>query len=1078
MKRLILFLVLLPSLLIAQQQNVEFDVKNFPGEKKAVKDALRFIDAGDSYYLAEDYVKYLAIEYYLAAQAFNPNNAQLNFKLGICYLNSPNRYKSLEYLKRSYQLNPKIDEHIAFYLGEAYHLNHQFDDAIRFYTMYKSVKDKKVGFNPDKRIEECNTGKRLVANPVRVVIENIGPVVNTKYREYAAVISADESVMLFTSRRPNTTGGAIADDGMYYEDIYSTTKQNGAWTDPVRLPVPVNTGEHDATIALSPDGQKLFIYSNANEGDILISTLTGDKWSKPEAAGGDAINSPYSEVHACFSYDEKSIYFVSDNPENSLGGFDIYVTRMGADGKWGKAENLGPTINTPYDEEGVYMHADGKTMYFSSKGHETMGHYDIFKSVFENGKWSKPENVGYPINSADKDVFFVVSASGKHGYYSSGRMDAIGETDIYMISMLGPEKETVLNTEDQLVLSTRIDEQVLFLEPGIVEKAPVFTSILKGIVRDSATKEPLNALLVVTDVKANEIASTFQSNARTGKFQASLPAGKRYKITASLDGYSYYSGFVEIPMANANQVTEKIIELSRLKGYAQGSSVLKGVLSDSLTAQGLDGIIVVKDRSTQDIAGTLRTSAGSGRFRLELESGRTYDLFAASETYPNYQGSVLIPAGVAETEKNIKLLKSDEPILPPAGATVLKGVVSDGNTNVPLESIVVVSDREQKKVLSAFLSSPEDGRYSTLIPAGMTYGITAYREDYPAYSGSVEIPAAGAGAQEVTKDIELFRGAMAGTVLKGTVTDSATGQPLNALVMVTDITKKEVSKTLQSNARTGKYRTPIPDGREYEITSSLEGYNFYYSLLNVPASATYQEITRDIRLSRKSLASKVEKVTEPQPPQSFSAEVTILKGTITDAVSKKQLEANVVITDNEKNEVVATFQSNAATGKYLVSLPSGKNYGIAVTREGYLFYSVNVDLPKARTYQEIVQDVELNKLEIGKKIVLRNIFYDFDKATLRPQSIAELDRLVKLLEMNPRMRIEISSHTDNVGSAAYNEKLSANRALSVVNYLEKKGIKLERLEYKGYGFTQPIAPNDSDKGRQLNRRTEFKILSN
>ena len=162
----------------------------------------------------------------------------------------------------------------------------------------------------------------------------------------------------------------------------------------------------------------------------------------------------------------------------------------------------------------------------------------------------------------------------------------------------------------------------------------------------------------------------------------------------------------------------------------------------------------------------------------------------------------------------------------------------------------------------------------------------------------------------------------------------------------------------------------------------------------------------------------------------------------------------------------------------MVSLPSGRNYGIAVTLEDYLFHSENIDLPKSTAYQEINKDIELNKLEIGKKIVLRNIFYDFDKATLRTGSIAELDRLSMLLEQNPKMRIEISSHTDNVGSAAYNLKLSTNRALSVVNYLvDKKGIDKARLEYKGYGFDEPIAPNDTDQGRQLNRRTEFKILS-
>lgn len=678
--RTVLFLLLIISMPLASQQNVEFIKSNFPNSKSELKQAVRNLETGDSYYLAADYLKYLAIDYYLKANAFNPNNALLNFRIGHSYLHSPNKFKALAYLEKAYKMNPNVDNEVTFYLGEAYHLNHEFDKAIEFYTLYKSVPEKKPGLDPDKRITECNEGKYLVANPVRVLIENLGPVVNSRYREYAAVITADESVMLFTSRRPNTTGQSIADDGMYFEDILSTTKQNKAWTAPVNLPNPVNTKLHDATIALSADGQKLFIYTDDNEGDILLSTLKGAEWSKPISAGGNAINTKYSEIHACFSFDEKSIYFVSNKPEDNYGGFDIYVTRLGADGKWGKAENLGPTINTIYDEEGVYLHPDGKTMYFSSKGHRTMGSYDIFRSVLEDSTWSEPENIGYPINSADKDAFFVVSASGKHGYYSSARMDAIGETDIYLITLLGPEKETILNTEDQFLLSSNITEREAVIEPKLDKKFASNVTILKGVVTDATTKEPLNAI--------------------------------------------------------------------------------------------------------------------------------------------------------------------------------------------------------------------------------------------------------------------------------------------------------------------------------------------------------------------------------------------------------------IVITDNEKNEIVSTFQSNSATGKYLVALPSGKNYGVAVTMEGYLFYSENVDLPKSKAYQEIDKDIELSRLEVGKKIVLKNIFYDFDKSTLRPQSIAELERLTKLLEVNPKMRIEISSHTDNVGSAAYNEKLSTNRALSVVNYLvDKKGIKKDRLEYKGYGFREPIAPNDTDQGRQLNRRTEFKILS-
>lgn len=684
--KLLILLLILGLGAMAQQRDVEFNKTNFPNDKGGLKEALINIKKGDEFYTGPSYTLYKGADFYLLANAFNPNNAELNFRIGICFLNSPNKYKALPYLQKAYDIRPNVDPLITYRLAEAYHYNHEFDNAIKYYNLSRAAIQllppdmQNVDYQVDKKIQECNTGKQLMANPARVIIDNLGNTVNTRFREYSPVITADESIMLFTSRRDNTTGGAVADDGMYYEDIYQSTFQNNRWTPPTALPSPVNTKSHDAVIALSNDGQKLFIYSPENEGDILMSTLVGDSWTKPIPAGGKSINTKYSEIHACFSFDERSIYFVSNKPDNNYGGFDIFVTRLGTDGKWSAPENVGPTINTPYDEEGVYMHPDGKTMYFSSKGHNTMGSYDIFKSVLENGQWSKPENLGYPINSADKDAFFVVSASGKHGYYSSAKMDAIGETDIYIVYLLGPEKETEMSTEEQLLVAKN---------------------------------------------------------------------------------------------------------------------------------------------------------------KIKVE-------------------------GVAESALNRK----------------------------------------------------------------------------------------------------------------------------------------------------------------------------------------------------------------------YTSSVTLVKGVVTDAQTKLPLNAIIVITDNEKNEVVATFQSNSKTGKYLVTLPSGKNYGIAVTLEDYLFYSDNFDIPKTAAYKEVEKNIELSRLEVGKKIVLRNIFYDFNKATLRPASVAELDRLTKLLQDNPKMRIEISGHTDNVGSAAYNQKLSESRAKAVVDYLvDKKGIDKARLEFAGYGFTQPIAGNETDEGRQLNRRTEFKILS-
>jgi outer membrane protein OmpA-like peptidoglycan-associated protein len=207
------------------------------------------------------------------------------------------------------------------------------------------------------------------------------------------------------------------------------------------------------------------------------------------------------------------------------------------------------------------------------------------------------------------------------------------------------------------------------------------------------------------------------------------------------------------------------------------------------------------------------------------------------------------------------------------------------------------------------------------------------------------------------------------------------------------------------------------------------------------------------------------------------AQLTILKGKITDALTQKPLDATIEIIDNQMNQVIATFTSNSITGKYLVSLPAGKNYGIAVKKEGYLFHSENFDIPATSAFQEVTKDVELKGIVVGSKIILKNIFFDFDKATLRPESTNELQRLTKLLTDVPTLKIEISGHTDSKGANEYNAKLSDNRSKAVVDYLIKAGIAANRLTYKGYGEDQPISTNDTEVGRQLNRRTEFKILS-
>jgi outer membrane protein OmpA-like peptidoglycan-associated protein len=490
---------------------------------------------------------------------------------------------------------------------------------------------------------------------VKIEIKNIGTQINSAFADFAPVISADASEMIFTSRRP-VSEKEQKKSKQSKEQVYSASydSKKKEWSLAKMLPSTINVeGRNNSAIALSNDGQRMLLYrdDDSGNGDIYESILQGSEWSVPVSLG-EPINSSNHESSASIAPDGRTIYFVS-NRGGGKGGRDIWYCTQDASGKWGAVKNLGEPVNTKTDEEGVFIHPDGKTLYFSSKGHNSTGGYDIFKtSLNKDGTWSKPVSLGPQINTPGDDVYFVMEASGMAGYYSSSMPGGSGEKDIYKVT---------------------------------------FTPI--------------------------------------------------------------------------------------------------------------------------------------------------------------------------ETKK-------------------------------------------------------------------------------------------------------------------------------------------------------------IPTGPR----------------------------------------------------------LTLLRGYVIDEETLKPIQASIVIMDNEKNQEISRLTSNGKTGKFLISLPSGKNYGISVTAQGYLFHSENYIVPDTAAYTEVDKVIELKKLEVGKKIVLNNIFYDFDKATLRQESISELERLVSLMKDTPALKIEISSHTDNKGTDDYNQKLSQARAQSVVDYLVSKGIARTRLVAKGYGESQPIATNDTDPGRQMNRRTEFKVL--
>jgi tetratricopeptide (TPR) repeat protein len=541
-----LFTVLVAFSFNLNGQEIEISKDDFGGDKEKYKEFKKLIDEGDGYYQIGPGAYRMALKPYYKAYKLYKKNAALNYKIGNCYLHSFDRTRCTEYFLEAFKLDESVYPDVLLKIGMGYHLNYEFDKAIDSYKKYKSslalADDKNRKENTtivNKKIKECEVGKELVAAPVRAFIDNAGENVNSSYADYSPLISADESMMIFTSKR-GTDDEPIAPDGKYYENIYISYSEDGGrtWSAAENIGKPLNDKDNNnATVGLSPDGSQLFVFDGVEgNGDILISELKGDEWSKPsDDVTKKYVNSDMHESSASFSFDFKTMYFDSNkdapdeefkkNPNIVRVPHDLYFTKWDSKKeRWNEPKYLSTHINTQYDERGVFMHPDGRTIYFSSKGHNTMGGFDIFKSELEDDgvTWGTPVNLGYPINTPDDDVFFVMSASGKHGYYASAKQGGMGDYDIYRITFRGPEKPVMQSNEDNLLANTEPVSEVVMEES--VEIRTMRLTILKGHVLDEETKDPLEADIEIVDNETYEVISVMKSNSSTGKYLVSLPS--------------------------------------------------------------------------------------------------------------------------------------------------------------------------------------------------------------------------------------------------------------------------------------------------------------------------------------------------------------------------------------------------------------------------------------------------------------------------------------------------------------------------------------------------------------------------
>ncbi len=604
------------------------------------------------YFDGKDYKT--AYELYDKLSAENPTNMEYKFRLGFCTLNYPDKKaRSIELFQEIKKIDKSAD--IDYYLAKAYHINYKFDEAKILYSQYlikKSVKineeDKPLIEDAKLGIANCNNGNELIAKKIIADIKNIGSPVNTEELEGVPVISADESVMIFTYAGKKSTGGLLndalkpdAENGIYHEDIFISTKANDSTFNAPTSIATLNTNGNDAAVALSPDGSMLFTFeSNNDEGDLYISTLKGSEWSKPERLNKN-INTDAWEGSCSISSDGRYLYFASEKP-GGLGGKDLYVSEK-INGDWTPAINLGPSINTEYNEDAPFIHPDGITLFFSSEGHKSIGGYDIMYSIKQDNNWIEPLSMGIPLNTTEDDRYYVINAQGDKGYFSSNRADAggKGKQDIYTVS------------------------------PGILGERPIL-ALLKGNV--FADDKPVEAKIEIIKKITNDLIGPYYSNSKTGKYLMALSPGNGYKIKIIIPGFETVEEELDIDKL------QKFVEIKKdfyiystsyvnKKDQKSVKSILDSLLGNIKNVETFNNDVVIKTNVVAQTPTTTVNNEAAIKTNVAVETPTT----TVNKTNP-CNGEVM-PDFTALKGKSLNERANYDKLLEIAGNTCADGMI-------------------------------------------------------------------------------------------------------------------------------------------------------------------------------------------------------------------------------------------------------------------------------------------------------------------------------------------------------------------------------------------------------------------
>ena len=475
--------------------------------------ANRDLYRGDNYFKIKNYEK--AAEHYQLAVDAGEADALTYYRLGFSYFQAfelSQKIKSIPYFEKAIKMGEnKIPVSVYFDLGRAYHINNDIQLALDLFRKYQKnmLPDDKEEKILDLQMEQCINAIFYTQSEQEFDVKPLSGNFNSEFTEFNPVVSADESMIAFTALREDRRTGQLI------EKLMVSYKNGEVFSDPVEIDLKANGSI--GTAGLSPDGQQMMVYISGagGSGNLYTVERSGNNWGTPTDIGA-SINTRFIESTASITPDGKTMYFASNRP-GGYGGFDIYFSIKDSNGNWGKPENMGPRINSQYNEDAPFIHPDQKTLYFTSDGMGSMGGSDIFKTIKINEQWSKPYNMGYPVNTTANDNYFTLTADGRKAYFSSDRLGGMGAQDIYTIDM--PEGE-----------------------------ANIALTMLKGRILNGETMKAIPTKIFLIDNETNKkLDFVYDPDPKTGDYLIILPPAKNYDMIIESEDFLPYTLNINIP---------------------------------------------------------------------------------------------------------------------------------------------------------------------------------------------------------------------------------------------------------------------------------------------------------------------------------------------------------------------------------------------------------------------------------------------------------------------------------------------------------------------------------------------------